>query len=115
MDRDCPHGLGDGNSHLRRNAFLDLVPNSDGLVPASSGRLYVERDLFSALCHSRGAHLRQCSRGYGLYYAITLGSSAIAPLVYGVVTDSLGLVFTMVTAGLFVLLTLPLSLFLASK
>ncbi len=31
------------------------------------------------------------SRGYGLYYAITLGSSAIAPLVYGVVTDSLGL------------------------
>jgi len=52
------------------------------------------------------------SRGYGLYYAITLGSSAIAPLVYGVVTDSLGLMFTMVTAALFVLLTLPLSRFL---
>ena len=52
------------------------------------------------------------SRGYGLYYAITLGSSAIAPLVYGVVTDSLGLIFTMVTAALFVLLTLPLSRFL---
>jgi MFS transporter, FSR family, fosmidomycin resistance protein len=52
------------------------------------------------------------SRGYGLYYAITLGSSSIAPLVYGVVTDSLGLMFTMVTAALFVLLTLPLSRFL---
>ena len=52
------------------------------------------------------------SRGYGLYYAITLGSSAISPLVYGVVTDSLGLLFTMVTAALFVLLTLPLSRFL---
>jgi MFS transporter, FSR family, fosmidomycin resistance protein len=52
------------------------------------------------------------SRGYGLYYAITLGSSAIAPLVYGVVTDSLGIMFTMVTAALFVLLTLPLSRFL---
>ena len=55
------------------------------------------------------------SRGYGLYYAITLGSSAIAPLIYGVVTDSLGLKFTMVTAALFVLLTLPLSRFLAGK
>jgi len=53
------------------------------------------------------------SRGYGLYYAITLGSSAIAPLVYGVVRDSLGLMFTMVTAALFVLLTLPLSRFLS--
>ncbi len=55
------------------------------------------------------------SRGYGLYYAITLGSSSIAPLVYGVVTDSLGLMFTMVTAALFVLLTLPLSRFLAGQ
>jgi predicted MFS family arabinose efflux permease len=53
------------------------------------------------------------SRGYGLYYAMTLGSGAVAPLVYGVVTDSFGLNFTIVTAALFVLLTLPLSRFLA--
>jgi len=53
------------------------------------------------------------SRGYGLYYAMTLGSGAVAPLVYGVVTDSFGLNFTIVTAALFVLLTLPLSRSLA--
>jgi len=60
-------------------------------------------------------HANARSRGYGLYYAITLGSSAIAPLVYSVVTDSFGLMFTMVTAALFVLLTLPLSRFLTGK
>jgi MFS family permease len=66
--------------------------------------------LYATVAEIIYAHAR--SRGYGLYYAITLGSSAIAPLVYGVVTDSWGLRFTMVTAALFVLLTLPLSRFL---
>jgi FSR family fosmidomycin resistance protein-like MFS transporter len=53
------------------------------------------------------------SRGYGLYYAVTLGSGAVAPMMYGWVTDSLGLSFTLVAVALMALLTLPLSRFLA--
>jgi MFS family permease len=53
------------------------------------------------------------SRGYGLYYAITLGSGAVSPLVYGLITDALGLSFSIICAGLMVLLTLPLSRFLS--
>jgi predicted MFS family arabinose efflux permease len=53
------------------------------------------------------------SRGYGLYYAITLGSGAISPVVYGLVTDSLGLSVTIISAALMVLLTIPLSRYLS--
>jgi FSR family fosmidomycin resistance protein-like MFS transporter len=55
------------------------------------------------------------SRGYGLYYAITLGSGAISPMIYGLVTDSLGLSFTIISAALMVLLTIPLSGYLSRK
>lgn len=48
------------------------------------------------------------SRGYGLYYAITLGSGAVSPFVYGLLTDALGLSFSIVCAAFMVLLTLPL-------
>ncbi|HUL36676.1 MAG TPA: MFS transporter [Thermodesulfobacteriota bacterium] len=53
------------------------------------------------------------SRGYGLYYAITLGSGAIAPVVYGLFTDSFGLSFTIIAIALIVLLTLPLTRYLS--
>ncbi len=53
------------------------------------------------------------SRGYGLYYAITLGSGAVSPVIYGLVTDSLGLSFTVISIGLMVLITIPLSRFLS--
>jgi len=52
------------------------------------------------------------SRGYGLYYAITLGSGAISPVIYGLVTDSLGLSFSIVTTALMLLVTLPLCKYL---
>jgi predicted MFS family arabinose efflux permease len=54
------------------------------------------------------------SRGYGLYYAITLGSGAIAPTVYGLFTDSFGLSLTLIAIALIVLLTLPLTRYLAA-
>jgi FSR family fosmidomycin resistance protein-like MFS transporter len=54
------------------------------------------------------------SRGYGLYYAITLGSGAVAPMVYGLFTDSFGLSFTLIAIALVVLLTLPLARYLAA-
>jgi len=53
------------------------------------------------------------SRGYGLYYAITLGCGAISPMIYGLITDSLGLSFTMISTALMVLITLPLSRYLS--
>lgn len=53
------------------------------------------------------------SRGYGLYYAITLGSGAISPMIYGLITDSLGLSFTIISTALMVLITLPLSRYLS--
>lgn len=52
------------------------------------------------------------SRGYGLYYAITLGCGAISPILYGLLTDSLGLTFTIICTALMVLLTIPLSRYL---
>jgi len=52
------------------------------------------------------------SRGYGLYYAVTLGCGAISPMIYGLVTDSLGLSFTIMSTALMVLITLPLSRYL---
>lgn len=48
------------------------------------------------------------SRGYGLYYAITLGSGAISPVLFGFLTDALGLSFTIIGTALMILLTLPL-------
>jgi FSR family fosmidomycin resistance protein-like MFS transporter len=54
------------------------------------------------------------SRGYGLYYAITLGSGAVAPMVYGLFTDSFGLSFTLIAIASVVLLTLPLARYLAA-
>jgi len=53
------------------------------------------------------------SRGYGLYYAITLGSGGIAPIVYGLFTDSFGLSFTIIAIALIVLITIPLSRYLS--
>jgi len=55
------------------------------------------------------------SRGYGLYYAITLGSGAVSPLAYGFLTDALGLSFTIISAALMVLLTIPLSRYLSRE
>jgi MFS family permease len=49
------------------------------------------------------------SRGYGLYYAITLGSGAVAPMVYGLFTDSFGLPATLIIIAFVVLFTLPLT------
>jgi MFS family permease len=53
------------------------------------------------------------SRGYGLYYAVTLGSGAISPMIFGLITDSMGLSVTIAGTALMILLTLPLSRFLS--
>lgn len=52
------------------------------------------------------------SRGYSFYYAVTLGSGAISPVVYGLLTDSLGLSFSIMSTALMLLVTIPLSRYL---
>lgn len=53
------------------------------------------------------------SRGYGLYYAITLGAGAVSPIFYGVITDYFSLSVTIISTGLMALITIPLSNYLA--
>lgn len=55
------------------------------------------------------------ARGYGLYYAVTLGAGAVSPMIFGLLTDSMGLSFTVMTTALMVVLTLPLSRHLSPR
>jgi len=48
------------------------------------------------------------SRAYGLYYTLSIGASAIAPSVYGVVSDAFGVATTLTITGVLVLVTIPL-------
>jgi MFS family permease len=50
------------------------------------------------------------SRAYGLYYTLSIGASAIAPSVYGVVSDAFGVTATLTITGVLVLVTIPLCL-----
>jgi MFS family permease len=52
------------------------------------------------------------SRGYGLYYTTTIGASALAPTIWGVVGDTAGVPTTLSLVGLVVLVTIPLCLLL---
>ncbi|MBI3455972.1 MAG: MFS transporter [Candidatus Rokubacteria bacterium] len=50
------------------------------------------------------------SRAYGLYYSVIVGASALAPSVYGIVSDAVGVAATLVIVSLVVLVTIPLCL-----
>jgi len=52
------------------------------------------------------------SRSYGLYYTVSIGASALAPSLYGLLSDAVGVPATLVTVGAVVLVTLPLCLVL---
>ncbi|MBI4588824.1 MAG: MFS transporter [Candidatus Rokubacteria bacterium] len=49
------------------------------------------------------------SRAYGLFYTLGIGSGAVAPSVYGLVSDWAGVPVTLTIVGLAVLTTIPLS------
>jgi MFS family permease len=55
------------------------------------------------------------SRGYGLCYAITQSSGALSPMIYGFITDSLSISFTVMCIALMALVTIPLSKFLSKN
>jgi MFS family permease len=50
------------------------------------------------------------ARAYGLYYTLSIGCSALAPSLYGVVSDSVGVPATLSIVATLVLVTIPLSL-----
>jgi MFS family permease len=52
------------------------------------------------------------ARAYGLYYTLSIGASAAAPSLYGLVSDGVGVPATLVIVGLLVLVTIPLALVL---
>jgi MFS transporter, FSR family, fosmidomycin resistance protein len=52
------------------------------------------------------------SRAYALYYSLTIGASALAPTVWGLVGDGAGVPITLTLVGLVVLATVPLCLLL---
>ena len=55
------------------------------------------------------------SRAYGLYYTVTIMSSALAPSVYGVISDLAGVSTTLVVVSALVLTTIPLCLVLRAS
>jgi FSR family fosmidomycin resistance protein-like MFS transporter len=55
------------------------------------------------------------SRAYGLYYTVTIMSSALAPSIYGVVSDLAGVSTTLVVVSALVLTTIPLCLVLRAS
>jgi FSR family fosmidomycin resistance protein-like MFS transporter len=54
------------------------------------------------------------SRAYGLYYTLTIGASAVAPTVWGLTSDAVGVPLTLTLVALVVLVTVPLCLLLRS-
>jgi MFS transporter, FSR family, fosmidomycin resistance protein len=52
------------------------------------------------------------SRAYALYYSLTIGASALAPTVWGFVSDGAGVPSTLTLVSLVVLVTVPLCLLL---
>jgi MFS transporter, FSR family, fosmidomycin resistance protein len=55
------------------------------------------------------------SRAYGLYYTVTIMSSALAPTVYGLIGDTAGVTATLVVVSALVLTTIPICLILRAS
>jgi FSR family fosmidomycin resistance protein-like MFS transporter len=55
------------------------------------------------------------SRAYGLYYTLTVGASASAPTLYGVLGDAVGVTAALLTVAVVVLVTIPLCLVLRAS
>jgi len=49
------------------------------------------------------------SRAYGLFYTLGIGSGALAPTIYGFLSDWAGVPATLTVIGLVVLVVIPLS------
>jgi MFS family permease len=54
------------------------------------------------------------TRAFGIFYTGTIGAGAVAPILYGLVSDAVGLTGGMILVASFVILTLPLAFALRS-
>ena len=84
-------------------ALVTLVPLGVALNGTSSVLYGTVADLVMA---------ERRSRAYGLYYTLSVGCSALAPTVYGIVGDAVGVAATLGIVATIVLATLPLCLVL---
>jgi MFS family permease len=84
-------------------AMLLLVPLGVALNGTSSVLYATVADLVTA---------ERRSRGYGLYYTLTIAASAAGPTVYGFVGDAVGAPATLSLIAVVVLTTIPLCLLL---
>lgn len=57
----------------------------------------------------------QRSRAYGLFYTLSIGFGAVAPFLYGFLSDGIGVPLTLGVVGVAVLGTVPLSLMLSDR
>jgi MFS family permease len=80
-------------------ALLILIPLGIALNGTSSALYATVADLVVP---------ERRSRAYGLYYTIAIGASAVAPFIYGVMGDRVGVPVTLVVIAAVVLATLPL-------
>jgi MFS family permease len=53
--------------------------------------------------------VRQRERAFGVFYTGTIGAGALAPALYGLLSDALGLIAAMLLVAAVVLVTLPLA------
>jgi MFS transporter, FSR family, fosmidomycin resistance protein len=84
-------------------AMAVLVPLGVALNGTSSVLYGTVADLVSS---------ERRSRAYALYYSLTIGASALAPTVWGFVSDAAGVPTTLTLVALLVLITVPLCLLL---
>jgi MFS transporter, FSR family, fosmidomycin resistance protein len=84
-------------------ALASLIPLGIALNGTSSVLYGTVADLVSS---------ERRSRAYGLYYTVSVGASALAPTVWGLVGDAGGVPLTLSLVALVVLTTIPLCLVL---
>ena len=85
-------------------AALAILPLLGAALNGTSSVLYASVAEFVAA--------ERRSRGFGLFYTLGIGSSAVAPFVFGMIGDLAGVTTALVVVALLVTATLPLTLLL---
>jgi len=97
--------------------ILTVVVAPDAVVLAILFPLGIALNGTSSVLYATVAELvapDRRSRAYGLYYTLAIGASALAPTIYGLVGDQVGVPMTLTIVGAVVLITIPLCLVLRS-
>src|SRR5438093_9304336 len=98
--------------------ILALIPSPLPVALAILPLMGVALDGTSSVLYGTVADLVTAdrrSRAYGLYYTVTIMSSALAPSVYGLIGDVAGVPATLVVVSALVLTTIPLCLVLRAS